>query len=182
MLARARKSAGVLKGGVVGTLMTNLALEHALAAIDVPFERAGVGDRYVMEKLRERGWDLGGENSGHVICLDRVTTGDAIVAALAVLAVMKESGDSLSSLRADMKLYPQVLVNVPIREKVNLDEHTVIQDAVQRAEEKLGTEGRILLRPSGTEPLVRVMVEGRVANDVEAICHQVARAVGDALE
>ncbi len=182
VLARARKSAGQLKGGVVGTLMTNLALEHALTAIDVPFERAGVGDRYVMEKLRERDWDLGGENSGHVICLDRVTTGDAIVAALAVLAVMKESGESLSSLRTDMKLYPQVLVNVPIRERVNLDDHSTIQDAVNKAEEKLGTEGRILLRPSGTEPLVRVMVEGRVANDVEAICHQVARAVGDALE
>ena len=182
VLARARKSAGQLKGGVVGTLMTNLALEHALMAIDVPFERAGVGDRYVMEKLRERDWDLGGENSGHVICLDRVTTGDAIVAALAVLAVMKESGESLSSLRTDMKLYPQVLVNVPIRERVNLDDHSIIQDAVHKAEEKLGTEGRILLRPSGTEPLVRVMVEGRVANDVEAICHQVARAVGDALE
>ena len=182
VLARARKQSGSLVGGVVGTLMSNLGLEHALADMDIPFARSKVGDRYVMELLREKGWELGGENSGHVICLDRVTTGDATVAALQVLSVMRQTGESLSSLRSGMKLYPQVLVNVPIKEKVNIDDHAEIQAAVQHAEQQLGDSGRVLLRPSGTEPLVRVMVEGQVANDVEAICNNVARAVGDALD
>jgi len=150
--------------------------------MNIPFARAGVGDRYVMELLRKEGWELGGENSGHIICLDRVTTGDAIVAALAVLAVMKSTGDSLAKLRADMQLYPQVLLNVPVSKKVDLSEHDEIQTAVEQAEKTLGDNGRVLLRPSGTEPLVRVMVEGKVANDVERICQQVAKAVGDALD
>ena len=182
VLASARKECGKMEGGVVGTLMSNLGLEHALSKRDIPFERAKVGDRYVMELLHKNGWQLGGENSGHVICLDRVTTGDAIVASLQVLAVMKETGQSLAELRSGMTLYPQVLVNVPIKEKVDLSENDRINDAVRRAEETLGDSGRILLRPSGTEPLVRVMVEGQVANDVENICNEVARAVGDALE
>ena len=182
VLARARQNDGKLKGGVVGTLMTNLALEHSLEEMNIPFARAGVGDRYVMELLRKEGWELGGENSGHIICLDRVTTGDAIVAALAVLAVMKSTGDSLAKLRADMQLYPQVLLNVPVSKKVDLSEHDEIQTAVEQAEKTLGDSGRVLLRPSGTEPLVRVMVEGKVANDVERICQQVANAVGDALD
>ncbi|MFK7857247.1 MAG: phosphoglucosamine mutase [Granulosicoccus sp.] len=182
VLAKARHANGTLTGGVVGTLMTNLALEHAFADMDIPFERAGVGDRYVMELLKARGWQLGGENSGHVICLDRVTTGDAIVAALAVLAVMRETGESLSRLRAGMQLYPQVLLNVPVKTRVNLDENSRIQQALRKAEDDLGTSGRVLLRPSGTEPLVRVMVEGKVANDVQRICEQVANVVGDALE
>ena len=181
VLAKARHTEGTLKGGVVGTLMSNLALEHAMNNLDIPFERASVGDRYVMELLRARGWELGGENSGHVICLDRVTTGDAIVAALAVLAVMRSTGDSLSRLRADMQLYPQVLVNVPSAKKVDLESNDQIQQAVKNAESELGDSGRILLRPSGTEPLVRVMVEGKVANDVEQICHSVAKVVGEAL-
>lgn len=182
VLAKARHADGALNGGVAGTLMTNLALEHRFGDLNIPFARASVGDRYVMELLQERGWELGGENSGHIICLDRVTTGDAIVAALAVLAVMKETGDSLSRLRADMQLYPQVLLNVPISKKVNLDENTTIQLAVKQAEEALGDNGRVLLRPSGTEPLVRVMVEGKVANDVQTICQRVAKAVGDELD
>lgn len=181
VLAKVRHGDGTLKGGVVGTQMTNLALEHAFADLDIPFERAAVGDRFVMELLRAKGWELGGENSGHIICLDRVTTGDAIVAALAVLAVMRESGESLARLRSDMKLYPQVLLNVPVSEKVNLAEHSNIQLAVKQAETDLGNSGRVLLRPSGTEPLVRVMVEGKVANDVQQICERVAKAVGDAL-
>ncbi len=182
VLARARHEAGTLKGGVAGTLMTNLALEHAFDGLGIPFARAGVGDRYVMELLRERGWELGGENSGHIICLDRVTTGDAIVAALAVLAVMRSTGETLEGLRADMKLYPQVLLNVPVAKKVNLDENEVIQAAVRQAEQDLAGNGRVLLRPSGTEPLVRVMVEGKVANDVQEICQRVANVVGDALD
>ena len=182
VLARARREAGSLVGGVVGTLMTNLALEHAFDGMGVPFRRAGVGDRFVLELLKEEGWQLGGENSGHIICLDRVTTGDGIVAALAVLAVMKESGDSLSRLRADMQLYPQVLVNVPIKERVDLSGNVAIAAAVRDAETRLAGNGRVLLRPSGTEPLVRVMVEGKNEGEVTAICHDVARAVGDALD
>lgn len=186
VIARARHEAGTLVGGVAGTLMTNLALEHAFDHMGIPFGRAAVGDRFVLELMRAEGWELGGENSGHIICLDRVTTGDAIVAALAVLAVMKETGDSLSRLRAEMKLYPQVLVNVPVAGrqggKIDLDGNDGIRQAVENAEASLGGGGRVLLRPSGTEPLVRVMVEGKVANDVERICHDVARAVGDALD
>jgi len=182
VLARARHKQGTMQGGVAGTLMTNLALEHALADMDIPFQRAAVGDRHVLELLRASDWELGGENSGHIICLDRVTTGDAIVAALAVLAVMKSSGESLSRLRADMQLYPQVLLNVPVKSKVSLDDNDAIRQAVKSAEESLGDSGRVLLRPSGTEPLVRVMVEGKVANDVERICQQVAKVVGDSLE
>ncbi len=182
VLARAWHADGTLKGGVVGTLMTNLALEHAFGEMDIPFARAGVGDRYVMELLREKGWQLGGENSGHVICLDRVTTGDAIVAALAVLAVMRSRGETLASLRAGMQLYPQVLLNVPVSSKVNLDGNEKIQAAVRQAEADLAGNGRVLLRSSGTEPLVRVMVEGKVANDVQQICQRVATAVGDALD
>ncbi len=182
VLAKARHANGTLKGGVVGTLMTNLALEHAFNDMDVPFERAGVGDRYVMELLKARGWELGGENSGHVICLDKVTTGDAIVAALSVLAVMRETGESLSKLRAGMQLYPQVLLNVPVKDKVNLDENQPIQDALTKAEKDLGGSGRVLLRASGTEPLVRVMVEGKVANDVQRICQQVANVVREAID
>ncbi len=182
VLAKARHADGTLNGGVAGTLMTNLALEHRFGDLNIPFARASVGDRYVMELLRKHGWELGGENSGHIICLDRVTTGDAIVAALAVLAVMKTTGESLSRLRSDMQLYPQVLLNVPVSKKVNLEENSQIQLAVKKAEEALGDSGRVLLRPSGTEPLVRVMVEGKVANDVQQICQQVAKAVGDALD
>ena len=182
VLAKARHADGTLKGGVAGTLMTNLALEHAFGELNIPFARASVGDRYVMELLRAQGWELGGENSGHIICLDRVTTGDAIVAALAILAVMKTTGESLARLRSDMQLYPQVLLNVPVTKKVNLDENVQIQQAVKQAEEDLGDNGRVLLRPSGTEPLVRVMVEGKVANDVQRICEKVANAVGDALD
>jgi len=181
VLAKARHDAGTMSGGVVGTLMTNLALEHALADMNIPFERANVGDRFVMEKLKEQEWLLGGENSGHVICLDRVTTGDAIVAALQVLAVMKETGETLARLRDNMQLYPQVLVNVPIKEKVSIEDNADIQAAVKEAEDSLGDQGRILLRPSGTEPLIRVMVEGKSANDVERICQAVASRVGDAI-
>jgi phosphoglucosamine mutase len=181
IIAKARHAAGDMQGGVAGTLMTNLGLEHALADMNIPFARAGVGDRYVMELLKEQNWQLGGENSGHIICLDRVTTGDAIVAALEVLSVVKSTGDKLANLRAGMNMYPQVLKNVPLTEKIDFSENQAINAAVKKAEATLGDAGRILLRPSGTEPLVRVMVEGRVANDVERICEQVAKTVGDEL-
>ena len=181
VLAKARQEAGTMVGGVAGTLMTNLGLEHALAEMNIPFARGGVGDRYVMELLKENEWQLGGENSGHIICLDRVTTGDAIVAALEVLSVVRNSGEPLAKLRSDMNLYPQVLKNVPLTKKVDFSENAAINAAVKQAEDTLGDSGRILLRPSGTEPLVRVMVEGQVANDVERICDQVAKTVGDEL-
>jgi len=171
-----------MQGGVAGTLMSNLGFEHALGRLDIPFVRAGVGDRYVLEKLKENDWQIGGENSGHIICLDRVTTGDAIVAALEVFAVMRTSGKQLADLLGDLEMYPQVLVNVPIAEKVNLEDHPAIQRAVKEAEDELGDSGRVLLRPSGTEPLVRVMVEGADAKSVEQICQQVASAVSAALD
>lgn len=181
VLAKARHASGTMVGGVAGTLMTNLGLEHALASMDIPFARAGVGDRFVMELLKQHSWELGGENSGHIICLDRVTTGDAIVAALEVLSVIRNTGEPLAKLRSDMQLYPQVLKNVPLTKKVDFSENAAINAAVKKAEDSLGDSGRILLRPSGTEPLVRVMVEGQSANDVERICGQVAQTVGDEL-
>jgi phosphoglucosamine mutase len=181
VIAKSRKINGSLHGGVAGTLMSNLGFEHALDRLEIPFARAGVGDRYVLELLKKNDWHLGGENSGHIICLDKVTTGDAIVAALEVLAVMRTTGESLARLCDDIEMYPQVLVNVPISEKVNLDDHPAIQRAVKAAESELGDSGRVLLRPSGTEPLVRVMVEGQVADVVDKICHQTAEAVSDAL-
>jgi len=124
---------------------------------------------------------MGGESSGHIICLDRTTTGDGLVAALQVLAYMQESGEPLATLRAGMTRYPQVLVNVPLSHREALNDNPEVQDVVAAAERELGDTGRVLLRPSGTEPVVRVMVEGRVANDVEKICHRVAEAVGRVL-
>ena len=182
VIASARKADGSMQGGVAGTLMSNLGFEHALGRLDIPFARAGVGDRHVLAMLKKNDWQLGGENSGHIICLNRVTTGDAIVAALEVLAVMRTSGKPLADLQGDLQMYPQVLINVPIAEKVNLDNQPAIQRAVKEAEAELGDNGRVLLRPSGTEPLVRVMVEGVDAKDVEQICQQVADAVSAGLE
>ncbi len=181
ILAKARHDSGNLKGGVVGTLMSNLGLEHALAKMNIEFDRASVGDRYVLEKLNRKNWTLGGESSGHIICLDQTTTGDAIVAALQVLAFMSSSGESLSVLKSGMTRYPQMLLNVPSSGKVDISGNRAVMDAVGKAEGQLGDSGRVLLRPSGTEPVVRVMVEGRVANDVEKICNEVASAVGAAL-
>lgn len=178
VLVKSRVDSGEDVGGVVGTLMSNLGLEHGLRDLGIEFMRAQVGDRYVLELLRERGWNLGGESSGHIICLDRTTTGDGIVAALQVLAYIKESGETLSTLRAGMTRYPQVLVNVPLAQREALNENAEVQDVIAQAEAELGDSGRVLLRPSGTEPVVRVMVEGRVANDVEKICHRVAEQVG----
>lgn len=156
--------AGRLRGPIVGTMMSNLGLERALAAHGVGFERAAVGDRHVMELLRRESGVLGGEPSGHIICLDRTMTGDGIVAALQVLGVMAATGRSLSDLVAGMSRYPQELINVAAPAARMVEDHPRLQQAVAEARAALGVEGRILLRPSGTEPLLRVMVEGADAD------------------
>jgi phosphoglucosamine mutase len=166
--------------GVVGTLMTNLALEHALAKMDVPFARAAVGDRYVVEMLHERGWLFGGENSGHILTLDRHTTGDGTVAALQVLAALRESGGDLESLLGGLHLYPQKLINVPIVKGFRWQDDTSIQAALAAVEARMSGRGRVLLRASGTEPLVRVMVEGQDAGEVLAAAEDLATVVRDA--
>lgn len=167
--------------GVVGTLMSNLALEHALAKLVVPFARAAVGDRYVVEMLNEKGWLFGGENSGHILALDRHTTGDGTVAALQVLAAMREAGASLDALLGDLVLYPQKLINVPISKGFAWRDEPQIQQAVAATEAALAGRGRVLLRASGTEPLLRVMVEGEdaaeVANAAEGLANVVRQLV-----
>lgn len=159
IIARHRMQTGRMKGGVIGTLMTNLGMEHALARLDIPFARAKVGDRYVLEMLQEKAWQLGGETSGHVLCLDKHSTGDGVISALQVLHALRDSGSSLAKLAADLSLYPQVMINVPIAHKIDLSTAELVNKAEQEAVAELGNEGRIVLRPSGTEPLIRVMVE-----------------------
>lgn len=161
VIARHRHRSGALVGGIVGTLMSNLGLELALLELGVPFARAKVGDRYVLSECVARGWQVGGESSGHVICLDLHTTGDAIVAALQVLLALKDSGQSLAEARAGMERCPQVMENVEVVQPRRIDGNAVVAAAVKSVEQQLGEGGRVLLRPSGTEPVVRVMVEGR---------------------
>ena len=163
--------------GVAGTLMTNLALEQALAGMDVPFARARVGDRYVIELMREKNWLLGGENSGHILCLDKHTTGDGIISALQVLTAMRESGKTLGELTADLRMYPQVLLNVKVPKGFDWKKHQPIADAQSRAERSLNGRGRVLLRPSGTEPVLRVMVEGEPREAIESAAKSIADSV-----
>jgi phosphoglucosamine mutase len=180
IIAAYRKQAGTLGGGVVGTLMSNLGFEHALARLDIPFARAKVGDRYVLELMNEKGWLLGGENSGHILCLDKHSSGDGIISALQVLHAVRESGIPLHELAAGLTLYPQVLVNVVVRQRIDLDGNADIQQAVMAAESELNGCGRVLLRPSGTEPKVRVMVEGQQREQVETLAQRIADAVRSA--
>ncbi len=178
LYAIARHRAGKEKvAGVAGTQMTNLALEQAFARMGVAFARARVGDRYVLELMREKGWQLGGENSGHIICLDRHTTGDGIVSALQVLAAMRETGKTLGELTADLVMFPQVLVNVQVPRGFDWQKDRAIAAARAQAERSLDGKGRVLLRPSGTEPLLRVMVEGEPRQVVEAAAKTIADAV-----
>ncbi len=163
--------------GVAGTLMTNLAFEQALAAMNIPFARARVGDRYVLELLRERKWLLGGENSGHIICLDKHTTGDGIISALQVLTAMRESDKTLAELTGDLEMFPQVLLNVEVPKGFNWKKHQAIADAQSRAERSLNGRGRVLLRPSGTEPVLRVMVEGEPREAIESAAKSIADSV-----
>jgi phosphoglucosamine mutase len=168
--------------GVAGTLMSNLGFEHAMARLGIAVGRARVGDRYVLEMMQEKGWLLGGENSGHIICLDRHTTGDGIIAALQVLAALRATGETLAEACADLTLYPQKLINVKMPAGFDWATDAGIKAAVKTAETTLDGGGRVLLRPSGTEPLLRVMVEGResavVLGQAEAIAGAVRQAFG----
>ncbi|MDP3514240.1 MAG: phosphoglucosamine mutase [Sulfuritalea sp.] len=169
--------------GVAGTQMSNLGFEHALGRLGIALGRARVGDRYVLEMMQEKGWLLGGENSGHIICLDRHTTGDGIIAALQVLAALRAGGETLAAACADLRLYPQKLINVRMPAGFDWAANAGIHSAVKAAEATLDGSGRVLLRPSGTEPLLRVMVEGRedavVSGQAEAIASVVRQAFGE---
>jgi len=177
IIANDRLDRGVLQGPVVGTVMTNLGLEHALAARGVKLLRAQVGDRYVLSLLKESGSTLGGETSGHILCLDKTTTGDGLVSALQVLAVMKRTGKSVAELAAGMKKYPQVLLNVRVARKFDPSSAPGVRAAIAGVEQRFGGRGRIVLRPSGTEPVIRVMVEGEEAELVSSSAREIAAAV-----
>jgi phosphoglucosamine mutase len=177
IIARDLHERGKLQGGVVGTLMSNLGLELALADLDIPFVRANVGDRYVISELLERNWVIGGENSGHIVCFDHTTTGDAIIAALQVLMALKARNESLALSRQALRKCPQVLINVRFGGGVNPIEHATVQQASERVTQAMAGRGRVLLRKSGTEPLVRVMVEGEDEAQVRGYAEELAKLV-----
>ncbi|MBI0031236.1 phosphoglucosamine mutase [Gilliamella apicola] len=177
IIAREALRQGQLKGGVVGTLMSNMGLEIALKNLGIQFVRAKVGDRYVLEKMLEKNWRLGAENSGHVLLLDKTTTGDGIIAGLQVLAAMVRNNMSLADLCSGMTMMPQVLINVRFAEKHDPLTNPDVKLAIEQAEKQLGIHGRVLIRKSGTEPLIRVMVEGIDAAEVQKLAEQIAEAV-----
>ena len=174
VIACSLQQAGTLRGPVVGTVMSNLGLEMGLRAAGIEFRRAAVGDRYVLSLLRELRGNLGGETSGHILCLDKTTTGDGLVSALQVLAVMKQTGLRLAELTSPVRRYPQVLLNVQVAERFDPAVVPEVQEAVKRIEQRLGGECRVVLRPSGTEPVIRVMVEGRGEPETRAAATELA--------
>lgn len=182
IIANHLKEKGKLPGGVVGTLMSNFGMEQACKRLNIPFVRANVGDRYVMEQLSDRDWFIGGEGSGHVICKHLTSTGDGTIAALQVLVAMSETGSSLAKIKKVMQKMPQMMINIKLAKKVDLHKSDEVQCLVKDAEQLLGDSGRVLLRPSGTEPLVRVMVEGENHEQVQEICKELAKKVETALE
>jgi phosphoglucosamine mutase len=163
--------------GVVGTLMTNMALEVAFKKMGIPFIRARVGDRYILEQLQQHNWLLGGESSGHLLCLDRHTTGDGIISALQILCSLKRSGQSLAQYTADIRMYPQVLINVKIPLGFDWQNNPALQAEKVSVEQLLGDSGRVLIRPSGTEPLLRVMVEASDGKDAQNMAQRIADKV-----
>lgn len=177
VIARARKDDGTLKGPVVGTVMSNLGLEIAMREAGIEFLRAPVGDRYVLAMLRDAGGTLGGETSGHILCLDKTTTGDGLVSALQVLSVVKRSGRSLAELTSGMQKFPQVLLNVRVAKRFDPTEVPAVQDAVRTIEKRMGGDGRVVLRASGTEPVIRVMVEGKGEGATRAAATELAEVV-----
>jgi phosphoglucosamine mutase len=178
VLATARHEAGLLNGPVIGTLMTNLGLERAFDKIGIDFRRADVGDRYVMAMLNETGGQLGGETSGHLLCLDKTTTGDGLISALQVLCVMVETGRSLADLTSAMPRYPQTLINVKTESRIDVENSEDVQAAIQIARDRLADRGRVLVRASGTESVVRVMVEGEDEAEVAHLAEELAESIG----
>jgi phosphoglucosamine mutase len=177
IIASARQRLGILKGPVVGTVMSNLGLEVALRQQGIEFRRAQVGDRYVLAMLRETGGSVGGETSGHILLLDKTTTGDALMAALQVLAVMRETGQGLAELAAGMPRFPQTMINVKVARRFDPKSVPELEDTVQRVAQRLGEDGRVVLRPSGTEPVIRVMVEARDETDTVRCAEEIAAVV-----
>ena len=181
IIAAARHAGGQLAGPVVGTEMSNLGLEEALRSRGIGLCRARVGDRYVLEQMREHGSTIGGEASGHIICLDCTTTGDGIVSALQVLRILVRSGRTLADAKRDMSKYPQALRNVPAARHVDPGSNAAFRDALAAARATLGDGGRVLVRPSGTEPVVRIMVEGAARTEVERLADELAGVAADRL-
>ena len=181
VIASEKRRQNIDFGGVVGTAMSNLGLELALDALDVPFTRTAVGDRYVMKELLKRGWDLGGESSGHIICLDKTTTGDGIVSALQALAAIVNSEQALADLKSKMNKFPQSMINVKLVTGIDISANEIVQTAVSDVESQLGKNGRVLLRPSGTEPVVRVMVEGEDFEVVDKLAKELSAVVASEL-
>lgn len=180
IIAGHRQRKGLLKGGVAGTLMTNLAVENGLNKLNIPFARANVGDRYVLELMQKEGWQLGGEGSGHIICTDKHTTGDGIISALQVLYALRDTGKTLAELTRGVTLYPQQLINVKVPKGFDSRVNVAIKMAQAEAERDLDGSGRVLLRASGTEPLIRVMVEGESKQKVEHWAEKIADVVRSA--
>ncbi|KTD19729.1 phosphoglucosamine mutase [Legionella londiniensis] len=177
IIAKDRFERNLLHGGVVGTLMSNYGLEKAITSMGVPFQRAQVGDRYVLEMLKEKDWRIGGESSGHIVCLDKTTTGDGIVAALQVLSIMIKQQKTLQELCSGMTLMPQAQVNIQTGLAAKLIAHSEVKKAFEAIKAKLKDDGRVLLRPSGTEPVLRVMVEGYNAEYVQTLANELSEAI-----